>query len=112
MEIAFPVPEEKEYELSNLNKGNQYQLYMRAVSRRGTSDPSDVLTVRTECKSFSDYVYYVNVVFLGLLLKQQGDQMRGARKEKWMEKGMDVVFFLILIVRLEEEVQAGKKEKG
>lgn len=55
-EIVFPVPEQKEYELSNLRKGSQYQLYMRAASKRGTSDPSDVLTVRTECKSFSDCV--------------------------------------------------------
>ena len=62
MEIAFPVPEEKEYELSNLNKGSQYQLYMRAVSKRGTSDPSDVLTVRTECKSLRDYVGWRSVL--------------------------------------------------
>lgn len=69
MEIAFPVPEEKEYELSNLNKGSLYQLYLRAVSRKGTSDPSDVLTVRTECKLSSDPVYYVSLAFW--LLRQQ-----------------------------------------
>jgi hypothetical protein len=48
MEIAFPVPEDEQYELLNLNKGLQYQLYMRAVSNKGTSDPSEVLSVKTD----------------------------------------------------------------
>ncbi len=48
MEIAFPTPEMSQYELSNLQRGTVYQLYMRAMSKRGSSDPSDVLTIRTE----------------------------------------------------------------
>ncbi len=48
MEIAFPTPEMSQYELSNLQRGTVYQLYMRAISKRGSSDPSDVLTIRTE----------------------------------------------------------------
>jgi hypothetical protein len=48
MEIAFPTPETSQYELSNLQRGTVYQLYMRAMSKRGSSDPSDVLTIRTE----------------------------------------------------------------
>lgn len=85
MEIAFPVPEEKEYELSNLNKGSQYQLYMRAVSRKGTSDPSDVLTVRTECKLSSDYVFNVRLA-VALLLRQQLKSDQGCRREGWNQK--------------------------
>jgi hypothetical protein len=92
MEIAFPIPEEKEYELSNLRKGSQYQLYMRAVSRRGSSDPSDVLTVRTECKSSSDYVFYVSLVECisagaGAPVKRQ--QSDSSKTGEGMESGME-----------------------
>ncbi|KAI1289806.1 Down syndrome cell adhesion molecule -like protein [Halotydeus destructor] len=48
LEIAFPVPEDNTYELINLEKGTWYQLYIRSVSKRGPSDPSEVLTIRTE----------------------------------------------------------------
>ena len=50
MEIAFPVPEDKKYELLNLQPQSWYQLYMRAVSTSGTSDPSEVLTITTQAK--------------------------------------------------------------
>lgn len=51
MEIAFPIPEDKKYELLNLQPQSWYQLYMRAVSTGGgTSDPSEVLTITTQAK--------------------------------------------------------------
>lgn len=40
--------ERNEYELINLDPGKWYQIYMRAVSKKGSSDPSDILTIRTE----------------------------------------------------------------
>lgn len=62
LEVAFPVPEESAYELINLEKGSWYQLYMRSMSKRGPSDPSEVLTIKTEgdsecCILFSNDVF-------------------------------------------------------
>lgn len=52
MEITFPVPEDKKYELLNLQPHSWYQLYMRAVSSNGgLSDPSEVLTITTQLQS-------------------------------------------------------------
>lgn len=47
-EITLPKSAEKEYTLSGLREGTRYQLYMRVTSEAGDSDPSDILTVRTE----------------------------------------------------------------
>ena len=47
-EITLPKSAEKEYTLSGLREGTRYQLYMRVTSDAGDSDPSDILTVRTE----------------------------------------------------------------
>lgn len=48
---ASPSEGRNEYELINLESGKWYQIYLRAVSRKGASDPSDILTVRTESSS-------------------------------------------------------------
>lgn len=52
MEVSFPISENSEYVLNNLEKGTVYQVYLKAVSKRGTSDASNILTIRTEgeCK--------------------------------------------------------------
>ncbi|RWS07157.1 cell adhesion molecule-like protein 7 [Dinothrombium tinctorium] len=48
LEIAFPVPEKQnQYELRNLEPGTYYQLYMKCMSKRGPSEPSDVITIKT-----------------------------------------------------------------
>ncbi|XP_035226533.1 Down syndrome cell adhesion molecule homolog [Stegodyphus dumicola] len=53
-EITIPRSAEKEYTLSGLREGTRYQLYMRVTSESGDSDPSDILTVRTEGGALSD----------------------------------------------------------
>lgn len=50
-EIAFPSSQTSQYEVSSLKSGTLYHFYIKAVTKRGSSDPSDVLSIRTDGES-------------------------------------------------------------
>lgn len=53
-EITVPRSAESQYTLSGLREGTRYQMYLKATSDSGESDPSDILTVKTEGGALSD----------------------------------------------------------
>ncbi|XP_042909623.1 cell adhesion molecule Dscam1 isoform X2 [Parasteatoda tepidariorum] len=53
-EITVPKSAEKTYTLGGLREGTRYQIYMKSTSETGDSDPSDMLTLKTEGGALSD----------------------------------------------------------
>jgi len=46
--MAFPKSDNNQYELTNLQPSTWYKLYMKSVGKRGSSEPSSILVVKTE----------------------------------------------------------------
>lgn len=53
-ELAIPSSSQNQYTLNNLREGTRYQVYLRASSEVGQSDPSEILTIKTEGGALSD----------------------------------------------------------
>lgn len=57
-ELAVPRDSHNQYSLTNLREGTRYLLYLRAYSEAGQSDPSEIISVKTEGGALSDSSSY------------------------------------------------------